>query len=44
MPESGIPYLDDAGTYAVVVDSAVIVMDMASFNALLNEHVLGHGT
>ena len=41
--KSGIPYLDDAGTYAVVIDSAVIVMDMPSLNALLNEHVLGHG-
>jgi hypothetical protein len=40
---SGVPYLDDAGTYAVVIDSAVIVMDMASLNALMNEHVLGHG-
>ena len=40
---SGIPYLDDAGTYEVVMDSAAIVMDMASLNALLNEHVLGHG-
>src|SRR4029453_402899 len=40
---SGIPYLDDPNTYEVVVDSAHIVMDMASLNALLNEHVLGHG-
>jgi hypothetical protein len=40
---SGIPYLDDPNTYQVVVDSAAIVMDMASLNALLNEHVLGHG-
>jgi hypothetical protein len=40
---SGIPYLDDTTTYQVVVDSAAIVMDMASLNALLNEHVLGHG-
>jgi hypothetical protein len=40
---SGVPYLDDAGTYEVVMDSAAIVMDMASLNALLNEHVLGHG-
>jgi hypothetical protein len=40
---SGIPYLDDPGTYEVVVDSARIVLDMASLNALLNEHVLGHG-
>jgi hypothetical protein len=40
---SGIPYLDDPSTYEVVVDSAHIVMDMASLNALLNEHVLGHG-
>jgi hypothetical protein len=40
---SGIPYLDDASTYEVVMDSAAIVMDMASLNALLNEHVLGHG-
>jgi hypothetical protein len=40
---SGIPYLDDASSYAVAVDSAAIVMDMSSLNALLNEHVLGHG-
>jgi hypothetical protein len=40
---SGIPYLDDTRTYEVVMDSAAIVMDMASLNALLNEHVLGHG-
>ena len=40
---SGVPYLDDVSTYQVVVDSAAIVMDMASLNALLNEHVLGHG-
>ena len=40
---SGIPYLDDTSTYQVVVSSAHIVMDMASLNALLNEHVLGHG-
>jgi hypothetical protein len=40
---SGIPYLDDTSTYEVVVASATIVMDMASLNALLNEHVLGHG-
>ena len=40
---SGIPYLDDARTYEVVMDSAAIVLDMASLNALLNEHVLGHG-
>ena len=41
--KSGIPYLDDSGSYAVVIDSAVIVMDMPSLNALLNQHVLGHG-
>ena len=40
---SGIPYLDDAASYAVAIDSAAIVMDMGSLNALLNEHVLGHG-
>ena len=40
---SGVPYLDDTSTYEVVMDSAAIVMDMASLNALLNEHVLGHG-
>ncbi|PYQ38594.1 MAG: hypothetical protein DMF77_23710 [Acidobacteria bacterium] len=40
---SGIPYLDDAASYAVAVDSAAIVMDMSSLNALMNEHVLGHG-
>lgn len=40
---SGIPYLDDAESYAVAVDSAAIVMDMSSLNALMNEHVLGHG-
>src|SRR6185369_91245 len=40
---SGIPYLDDTSTYEVVVDSGTIVLDMASLNALLNEHVLGHG-
>ncbi|HET6897948.1 MAG TPA: hypothetical protein VFK70_06365, partial [Vicinamibacteria bacterium] len=40
---SGVPYLDDPSSYEVVVDSARIVLDMASLNALLNEHVLGHG-
>jgi hypothetical protein len=40
---SGIPYLDDTSSYEVVVDSGHIVLDMASLNALLNEHVLGHG-
>jgi len=40
---SGIPYLDDTSSYEVVVESASIVLDMASMNALLNEHVLGHG-
>jgi hypothetical protein len=41
--KSGVPYLDDVDSYEVVIDSAVIVMDMPSLNALLNEHVLGHG-
>jgi hypothetical protein len=40
---SGVPYLDDVRTYVVVMDSATIVMGMASLNALLNDHVLGHG-
>jgi hypothetical protein len=41
--QGGAPFLDDRGSYTVQVDSGEIAIGMASLNALLNEHVLGHG-
>jgi hypothetical protein len=41
--KSGIPFLDDKKSYLVAIDGAEIAMDMPSLNALLNQHVLGHG-
>ncbi|HEY7412558.1 MAG TPA: hypothetical protein VII13_17580 [Vicinamibacteria bacterium] len=41
--KSDIPFLDDKGTYVVVLDSAEIAMDMRSLNVLMTDHVLGRG-
>ena len=41
--KDGAPFLDDKRSYTVQVDRGEIAIGMASLNALLNEHVLGHG-
>jgi hypothetical protein len=39
----GVPNLDDRDSYVVQVDAGEIALDEASLNALMNEHVFGHG-
>ena len=40
---SGVPNLDDHGSYVVQVDGGEVALDEASLNALMNEHVfVGH--
>jgi hypothetical protein len=40
---SAVPFLDDKDSYAVEMDRAEIAVDMASLNALMNDHVFGRG-
>jgi hypothetical protein len=39
----GVANLDDSASYVVEVDAAETAMDARSLNALMNEHVFGHG-